>query len=373
MAKITLNTIASGFNLQVINDNFQTLVNELNDEVLYRSDVSGEPNQMAADFDMNGNFILNCQEAVNDADVPTWGQVKTLAFTGNGDGDDLIFNDGRYVRTANVSQSINGDKTIEDNLNIFDNRMRIRGTSGGGKRVLEVGNSDINANVAVEIRDNWTSNVNIHEFWQGVFLPNGRIWSKSSGSAGAPTYSWQSDITTGSYNITTGAIGWSCAGQAVMALSVLGLIMSADCNLQGNNLVDVGDPLGDGHGMSRLYADNRYIQSAGTPGVSVAGGKITSTGSGAQNIANCFGVSACVVNGLGFRVTLTTPIAVDDDMLLQISGPPAAAPIIYNINRVDDSNFDCFVVFSDHAANPTWTAAPTAGLFFNFDVKNAGA
>lgn len=66
MAKINLNDIVSGFNLSKINDNFQKIATALNDNVLWRKNVEGEPNQMQNDLDMNGQRIYNLPAPVAD-------------------------------------------------------------------------------------------------------------------------------------------------------------------------------------------------------------------------------------------------------------------------------------------------------------------
>lgn len=57
---IELDNVTSGFNLSVINKNFQTIKNKMNDGVLWRegSSVAGEA-MMERDLDMNGYTILN--------------------------------------------------------------------------------------------------------------------------------------------------------------------------------------------------------------------------------------------------------------------------------------------------------------------------
>lgn len=68
--KVSLKDTASGYNLQSINDNFQTIQDELNNKVLYRANPVGEPNQMVGtNLDMNGNAFLNIglQNFANDA------------------------------------------------------------------------------------------------------------------------------------------------------------------------------------------------------------------------------------------------------------------------------------------------------------------
>jgi hypothetical protein len=59
MAKIVLSDVASGYNRQRINENFQALEDELNNKVLYRDNPAGQPNVMVNDIDMNSNDVLN--------------------------------------------------------------------------------------------------------------------------------------------------------------------------------------------------------------------------------------------------------------------------------------------------------------------------
>lgn len=59
MAKIVLDTIASGYNLAKINANFDKIATALNDDVLYRDVPIGEPNTVKNDIDMDSNDLLN--------------------------------------------------------------------------------------------------------------------------------------------------------------------------------------------------------------------------------------------------------------------------------------------------------------------------
>jgi hypothetical protein len=59
MAKITLSSILSGFNLSKINANFQAIQDVLNNKVLFRDNPVGEPNTVQQDIDMNGKNLLN--------------------------------------------------------------------------------------------------------------------------------------------------------------------------------------------------------------------------------------------------------------------------------------------------------------------------
>lgn len=64
---IELNTISSGYSTGLINDNFQKLEDYIKKSLLNRDGtVSGEPNQMELDLDMNSNRIYNLPEAISD-------------------------------------------------------------------------------------------------------------------------------------------------------------------------------------------------------------------------------------------------------------------------------------------------------------------
>lgn len=60
--KVVLDDIPSGYNLSKINENFGKIETALNEEVLYRNNPIGEPNQMGSDLDMNGKIIYNLPE-----------------------------------------------------------------------------------------------------------------------------------------------------------------------------------------------------------------------------------------------------------------------------------------------------------------------
>lgn len=62
MSKITLPSVAGGYNLQLINQNFQTLASELNTKVLYRNNPIGESNVLETSVDANGKNIFNVND-----------------------------------------------------------------------------------------------------------------------------------------------------------------------------------------------------------------------------------------------------------------------------------------------------------------------
>ncbi len=78
MAKIELDNISSGYNLSKVNANFQKIEDELNNKVLYRDVVEGEPNQLEVDVDMNGNRILNLPDPSLDQEPVTLGFLDSF-------------------------------------------------------------------------------------------------------------------------------------------------------------------------------------------------------------------------------------------------------------------------------------------------------
>ena len=57
--KVTLTNVASGYDLAKINENFQTIEDELNNKVLYRDNPVGTANELITDLDVNGKKLYN--------------------------------------------------------------------------------------------------------------------------------------------------------------------------------------------------------------------------------------------------------------------------------------------------------------------------
>lgn len=94
MSKIELDPIASGFNLETINDNFQRIEDEFNQKVLYRDNPGGNPNHMLNNIDMNGKNLLNVGSITGGGGVP--GQTA----------DNITFTPGSGVSSTNVQDAI---------------------------------------------------------------------------------------------------------------------------------------------------------------------------------------------------------------------------------------------------------------------------
>lgn len=78
MAKVTLSDITAGYaSASALNTTFNILEDHFNNQVLYRNNPSGEPNQMENNLDMNSFNILNVSNmqvdsvTVNGVDIIT--------------------------------------------------------------------------------------------------------------------------------------------------------------------------------------------------------------------------------------------------------------------------------------------------------------
>ena len=107
MAKITLDTITSGFgSVTKFISNFTNITNEFNNKVLYRVNPSGEANQMENEIDMNDNYIINVKDAVNAGDAVNLRTAGAL-LTSGGNGTVMSYNYTKAQLVANGNYSSN--------------------------------------------------------------------------------------------------------------------------------------------------------------------------------------------------------------------------------------------------------------------------
>lgn len=93
---IELNPISSGYSTGLINNNFEKIEEEINDNVLRRDGLSpGEANQMNVPLDMNSNYIIN---AVTDL-----GQPGSLITVGEADNRYLNLTGGTMQGSLNMA------------------------------------------------------------------------------------------------------------------------------------------------------------------------------------------------------------------------------------------------------------------------------
>ena len=94
MAKLTLSDIGSGYaSTTALNVSFNAIKDEFQNNVLYRNNPSGEPNQMENALDLNGNDILNA------------GSMDVTNFTVNGQ-DYIAQMNTIYNNYTSITQSV---------------------------------------------------------------------------------------------------------------------------------------------------------------------------------------------------------------------------------------------------------------------------
>lgn len=115
MSKVTLSDVISGFNLSVINDNFEKVEDALQNQVLYRDNPSGEPNSMNTDLDMNGKRIYNLPVPQSDNDPARLKDVKNATV-------------GNFVAAGIELAPISGLTST----NVQDGIAEVKGIAGAG-------------------------------------------------------------------------------------------------------------------------------------------------------------------------------------------------------------------------------------------------
>jgi hypothetical protein len=107
------------------------------------------------------------------------------------------------------------------------------------------------------------------------------------------------------------------------------------------------------------------VDSSELTGIAVAGGSIVSDGSGAQSVANCFGVSACTISG-GTRFLVTLSSAVTSaNQIITCSPEGAVVQVAASWKKISDTQFEIYIV--DANSN-----TQVAGVGFSFTVHDKG-
>lgn len=101
MAKLTLPTVKTGYNLNQINENFQSIVDELQNKVLYRNNPAGEPNQWETQQDANSNRLINLPDAVSAKEPVTLSQLLSFVIQQAPAGSNLVVETTGAIGTSN--------------------------------------------------------------------------------------------------------------------------------------------------------------------------------------------------------------------------------------------------------------------------------
>lgn len=91
MSKVVVVPVTGAQNLTAINDNFETLADVLNNQVLFRTNPEGEPNEVTTDVDMNNRRIYNLPQPISPSEPVRYqdlGDVTALTETARGYAED---------------------------------------------------------------------------------------------------------------------------------------------------------------------------------------------------------------------------------------------------------------------------------------------
>lgn len=133
MSKIDLTDTVAGYNLQVINNNFDAIEDALNNKVLYRDNPTGEPNQMVNDLDMNGLRILNSPKPINPTDL-----VRLQDLGGGGSGgitsaEDVVLVASAPITADNVQDAFN---QVATNMSTVSTQLNNQGNAILGRMAV---------------------------------------------------------------------------------------------------------------------------------------------------------------------------------------------------------------------------------------------
>lgn len=104
MAKIVLDTITGGYDLSLINDNFDKIEAEFQNKVLYRDNPVGEANTLQTDVDVNEKIIYNLPEPLLDSQAARLQDVQN-AIAG-GAANLIPFTPYKNISTNNIQSAL---------------------------------------------------------------------------------------------------------------------------------------------------------------------------------------------------------------------------------------------------------------------------
>lgn len=122
MSKITLQDVTSGFQAALkIKSNFDLISDHLNNKVLYRDNVSGEPNTLENDIDTNGFRLLNSPEPLENSHLTTKYYVDKAISDNSGTA--VAFSDFRFdlfeADGVTTTFTLTSNPMLEANTNVF--------------------------------------------------------------------------------------------------------------------------------------------------------------------------------------------------------------------------------------------------------------
>lgn len=134
MTKLVLDVLNSGSSLSVINDNFQKIQTELQNNILYRNNPIGEPNSLGNDIDMNGKRIYNLPAPISNSEAARLQDIVD-ATSGILSASLIPFTPYGAVSSVNVQgaiQELDSEKVSKQELSLSSGSSLI----GGGVQIV---------------------------------------------------------------------------------------------------------------------------------------------------------------------------------------------------------------------------------------------
>lgn len=153
MAKIVLDTVTGGYDLSVINNNFDKIESEFQNKVLYRDNPIGEANTLQTDVDSNSKRIYNLPEPLLDSEAARLQDIQNALAGGAAN---LI-----GFTPYNTLVSTNVQAAIQEIVDEFTTDSELADSSGSSLvGFLQTGTGASSRTVQSKLRDS----VNVKDF-----------------------------------------------------------------------------------------------------------------------------------------------------------------------------------------------------------------
>lgn len=167
MAKIVFGDTSSGYNINVINQNFQKIAEELQNKVLYRNNPSGEPNALENDLDANGYTVYNLKTPTEANQAVPKSYVDNYASIAVADLTDLLM---PLVDQAEIYKNQAGASATQA---AFSEQAAALSASQASSFATTASNAAITAQYWSDISEGWS---NVAKDWADT----AESWSEAS-------------------------------------------------------------------------------------------------------------------------------------------------------------------------------------------------
>jgi len=181
MDKITLSNIEGGYNLSILNDNFNKIATIINNRVLFRDVLAGESNTIESDLDINGKTLYNVPAPTELTQVA---RLQDVLSGGGGEGANsanlISFSPSGNISSTTVQGAIEELDTEKAKIGANTDITSIQGTTIPVSKTLVV-TTDIGT--SVQAYDVDTAKLDVAQTFSAVQTMNPT-------SASSASYTW---------------------------------------------------------------------------------------------------------------------------------------------------------------------------------------